>query len=124
MKKKTVLLVLCTWLLSAYVSAQTVYVSKTGQKYHNENCRTITHNKTAIELSDALGKGLEACKVCKPTQTLGTAKKQTITKGSIIPVSESIHATSAQCTAKTKAGSRCKRSTASSNGLCWQHGGN
>lgn len=124
MKKKTVLLIVCTWLLCGYATAQTVYISKTGQKYHTENCRTIAHHKTAIELSDALGKGLEACKVCKPSQTLEATKKQSVVKGSIIPVSESIHATSAQCTGKTKAGSRCKRSTASSNGLCWQHGGN
>jgi hypothetical protein len=37
---------------------------------------------------------------------------------------ESRRSYSVQCSATTKRGYQCKRMTRSSNGLCWQHGGN
>ena len=43
----------------------TVYIGKTGTKYHRKSCRTL---KTAypITLEEALNQGRDACKVCKP----------------------------------------------------------
>ena len=45
--------------------AQTVYVTKTGGKYHRDSCRYVRKTKIAIDLSKA-HKGYTACKVCKP----------------------------------------------------------
>lgn len=42
-----------------------VYVTKSGKKYHRESCR-YNKNATAISIDQARGRGLEACKVCKP----------------------------------------------------------
>ena len=43
-----------------------VYISKTGKKYHVENCRTLRAEKEAIDLNEAIEMGYEACKVCNP----------------------------------------------------------
>lgn len=51
---------------SASVEAQerTVYITNTGKKYHNGNCRHLKKSKIAISLSDAVAKGYTACKTC------------------------------------------------------------
>ena len=43
-----------------------VYISKTGKKYHLENCRTLRGEKEAIDLNEATKNGYEACKICNP----------------------------------------------------------
>ncbi len=43
----------------------TVYVTKTGGKYHRENCRYLSKSKIPMSLKDA-AKKYEPCKVCKP----------------------------------------------------------
>ena len=43
-----------------------VYITKTGKKYHLENCRTLRGEKEAIDLNEAIKNGYEACKICKP----------------------------------------------------------
>lgn len=43
-----------------------VYISKTGKKYHLENCRTLRTEKEAIDLDEAVKTRYEACKVCNP----------------------------------------------------------
>ena len=43
-----------------------VYISKTGKKYHLENCRTLSGEKEAIDLNEAIKNGYEACKICNP----------------------------------------------------------
>lgn len=47
-------------------TASTVYIGKTGSKYHRQNCRTLKGNGSAISLSDAKSQGRTACKICKP----------------------------------------------------------
>ena len=43
---------------------QTVYVGKTGTKYHHADCRTLRGKGIAITLGEALAEGRELCKVC------------------------------------------------------------
>jgi endonuclease G, mitochondrial len=45
-----------------------VYITKAGKKYHREGCRYIKKSKIAISLEDAKKKGLQPCKVCKPSE--------------------------------------------------------
>jgi len=47
-------------------SSQTVYISKTGKKYHRKNCPTLKGKGTAISLSEALADGLTPCSICNP----------------------------------------------------------
>jgi endonuclease YncB( thermonuclease family) len=41
-----------------------VYITVTGTKYHGAGCRYLKGSKRKVTLQDALGKGMEACKVC------------------------------------------------------------
>jgi hypothetical protein len=45
---------------------ETVYITNTGEKYHREGCRHLAKSKIAIKKSDAIARGYEACKVCRP----------------------------------------------------------
>lgn len=97
------------------VHAQTVYITNTGEKYHISSCHYLRKSKTAIELKDALAQGYAPCKVCKPPTQITEVKTETKQKG--IKTTE-------RCKVMTNTGNRCLNKTSSSNGKCWQHGGN
>jgi hypothetical protein len=127
MKRRILFLVLFLTFLAVNVFSQTVYITKTGAKYHSEGCRYLSKSKIAIDLSDAITKGYGACSVCKPATKLSnsTTPNTNITEKEVkTPIKQTTNSGSVQCSAATKAGSRCKRTTTSSNGRCWQHGGN
>ena len=45
---------------------ETVYITRTGKKYHRDGCKHLSKSKVAIKRKDAEARGYEACKVCKP----------------------------------------------------------
>lgn len=45
-------------------NSRTVYITKTGDKYHAGGCRYLKKSKIAIDLSDAKAQGYTACAVC------------------------------------------------------------
>lgn len=45
---------------------QTVYITKTGEKYHRSGCRYLKKSKISVSLEDAVASGYSPCKVCKP----------------------------------------------------------
>jgi hypothetical protein len=47
---------------------QTVYVTKTGKKYHTANCRYLSKSKIPMSLKDAKASGYTPCSVCRPPQ--------------------------------------------------------
>jgi hypothetical protein len=47
---------------------QTVYITKTGKKYHTATCRYLAKSKIPISLKDAKANGYTPCSVCKPPQ--------------------------------------------------------
>lgn len=50
--------------LPTEISEDTVYITKSGSKYHKETCHTLRGNGTPINLEDAKNKGKDACKIC------------------------------------------------------------
>jgi len=123
------LLLLSLFTLTALLHAQTVYITKTGEKYHTGSCRYLSQSKIAIELKDAIDQNYEPCKVCRPTQdiTANTIKNTGLDEKEDPEIALTRNATSRnaeskQCTATTQKGTRCKRMTTSANGKCWQHG--
>ncbi|TQI66282.1 hypothetical protein [Clostridium sp. KNHs216] len=46
----------------------TVYITKTGKKYHRDGCRYLRQSKIAISLDDAQAEGYDPCSVCNPPQ--------------------------------------------------------
>lgn len=100
-------------LVTASVSAQTVYKTPSGKKYHTADCRTVKNTSEAISVADALRLGLQPCKICKPN-----AGKNSTTVSDNVSGEKTV---STQCKGKTKAGARCKHMTKIANGYCFQH---
>lgn len=121
--KKTLLLFTFIFLLVSNVYSQTVYVTKTGAKYHSEGCMHLKYSSRSIDIKDATDAGYQACKVCKPTTSSNssTGTSQNFVSQTYYSTSSSSSSTSVQCSGKTQKGLRCKRMTTSSSGRCYQH---
>lgn len=106
---------------SAILSAQTVYITPSGKKFHTATCSTVKNVSTAVSVQQAMKKGLTACRVCNPGS--GTASSGSGNR------SYGIHSNEAQgqmnravqCSGYTQKGTRCKRMTKNKNGYCFQH---
>ena len=46
----------------------TVYITKTGKKYHREGCRYLSKSKIKTTLKEAKANGYTPCKVCHPPE--------------------------------------------------------
>lgn len=44
----------------------TVYITRTGEKYHRDGCRYLSKSKIPISLAEAKARGYEPCSVCNP----------------------------------------------------------
>jgi len=141
MKNKIRVLTTIFILLLNLAYPQTVYLTKTGKKYHKGTCGSLSRSSISIQLTDAIAKGYGPCGNCRPSATVSTnplnsktteqqqsgSQKQEIQKQDSQnnnPSSSDSKTQYVQCTSLTKAGSQCKRMTKSANGKCWQHGGN
>jgi len=51
---------------AASANAETVYITKSGTKYHRASCRFLSKSKIAISRKEAEERGYTPCKVCKP----------------------------------------------------------
>lgn len=51
---------------SSAPTQETVYITKTGEKYHKEGCRYLSKSKIPIDLSEAIASGYGPCSVCNP----------------------------------------------------------
>lgn len=119
MKSLKTLLFVLTFAYSFSAIGQTVYTTKTGEKFHKSSCNYLKYSKIAMSLEDAISYGYDACKVCKPTNKVSSSSLSAkINSGNSKPQKTNA---AAQCTGKTKAGKRCKRKTKSANGRCYQH---
>jgi hypothetical protein len=123
MKLLKLKILIVTLIFAFQTNAQTqkeeFYRTKKGDKYHKKECITIKKKDTLkISLKDAKKKGLQACKVCKPSKKAPAIKKKKSTNKVKV---NSKNQVSTRCTGITQKGARCKRRTKSSDGTCWQH---
>jgi hypothetical protein len=44
----------------------TVYITRTGKKYHRAGCRYLSHSQIKTTLAEAKANGYTPCKVCNP----------------------------------------------------------
>lgn len=51
---------------SSKAQASTVYVTKTGTKFHRDGCKYLSKSKKKMTRSEAVSAGYEPCSVCKP----------------------------------------------------------
>lgn len=47
-------------------SKTTVYITKTGQKYHSDGCRYLSRSRIPVDLDVAIKSGYTPCSVCTP----------------------------------------------------------
>lgn len=131
---KRILFVLSILLQVQAVSvfAQTVHVTKTGSKYHSAGCQYLSHSDFSVELMKAKQQGLTACSRCNPSKTSSGSNNEATPRSSSKSAkpskpdqsnNENNTSSPEQCSAITKAGTKCTRETKSPNGKCWQHGG-
>lgn len=122
--------ILGLWLLflvacaPVYPQEVKVFVTDTGAKYHRETCRYLRLSKSELTLDSAKVKGYTACKVCKPVVSENSVEPEetAISPQTTTPTrSSSSTGNTKQCSAITQKGTRCKRTTTSSSGKCWQH---
>ena len=116
---KNIILTFFALLIICIVQAQTVYITKTGAKYHKETCSYLKYSKIAISLKDAQDQGYTACKVCKPASGV-TKTEELKTESSQEKPNQKLEAT-VRCSATTQGGTQCKRMTSDPSGKCWQH---
>lgn len=109
----------------ASVSAQTVYKTPSGKKYHTSVCRYVKNVSESITVAQARNLGLTPCSQCNPGSTASPNRLsgQGSTSGLGIKSGEAQGTLSVavQCKGTTKAGQRCKRKTKNKNGYCFQH---
>ena len=123
MKAFNILILFIVLSFGFSISAQTVYTTKTGEKYLKSNCRYLKYSKKEIKLERAKSLGYLPCKICKPTK-INTERKSSDTSltskesNKPTPLRKTV---ASQCTGKIKSGKRCKRKTKNSNGRCYQH---
>lgn len=117
--------VIITACLPAASEAQTVYITRTGAKYHITTCHYLRSSKISIKLSEAKRQGYTACSVCKPSTKVTDTKDQATEADTTVlqptPSKNPKPITASRCTATTQAGTQCKRTTTSTSGKCWQH---
>jgi len=78
--KKLILFPLFFILFSyALTFAQTVYITKTGSKYHTASCSYLRNSKIPIELKDAITEGYTPCSRCNPPVLKSKVKNGTQT---------------------------------------------
>jgi endonuclease/exonuclease/phosphatase family metal-dependent hydrolase len=99
---------------SSAAATDTVYVTRTGKKYHQASCRYLSKSKIPMSLKDAAAR-YTPCSVCDPPM-LEAQKVEGASK-------KAVPAVSGQCQAITKKGTQCKRKAEPGSIYCWQHGG-
>lgn len=103
-------------LAAINLSAQTVYITKSGTKYHKSDCRYLSQSKIAVELEEAVDRGYLPCSVCGPpakskANSGGTKMGAYQTKDSSIEkTSSKQNAVSAQIVYITKSGTKYHKS--------------
>ncbi|MBL7848741.1 MAG: hypothetical protein JNL40_14835 [Cyclobacteriaceae bacterium] len=102
MKRILLIAVVLLGMTTLRVSAQTVYASDKGEKYHTADCN-LSGDAKDMTLASAKKAGKGPCSICKPNDHF---KDQTV-----------------RCSGKTADGTRCKRMTANKAGKCYQHKG-
>lgn len=124
MKSVKLILFLFSFVISYNITAQNVYTTKTGEKYHKETCHYLKYSRKEYTLKRALELGFTACAVCKPNKNTSVSNSSRITSTSRLSHSRqsaTSKVTATQCTGKTKSGARCKRKVKNASGRCYQH---
>jgi predicted RNase H-like HicB family nuclease len=82
LKKQLTILLFFVAFSFIKISAQTVYITESGKKYHAKNCSLAKTGKKGISLSEAKKQGYEACKLCIAKEIKAIEEKEKKSKTS------------------------------------------
>jgi hypothetical protein len=122
--KRVVFIVVLQLLFCSVLLAQTVYITKSGKKYHTENCSSLRSSSIPINLSEAIQKGYTPCSRCNPpTLSENSVNNNNLLKDDSTPnnITNNKSTTTKQCIAITKKGAQCTRNAEEGSDYCWQH---
>jgi hypothetical protein len=54
--------------LSGDAQTETVYITRTGKRYHRDGCRYLSQNKIKTTVKEAQASGYTPYKVCRPPE--------------------------------------------------------
>ena len=54
--------------LSEDSKTETVYITRTGERYHRDGCRYLSEKKIKTTVKEARASGYTPCKVCRPPE--------------------------------------------------------
>ena len=54
--------------LAEDAKTETVYITRTGKRYHRDGCRYLSQNKIKTTVREAQANGYTPCKVCRPPE--------------------------------------------------------
>lgn len=112
---------LCAAALAQSVTDPTVYVTRTGKKYHKEGCQYLRLSSIPMKLSEATQKYTACSKCSPPVSGIRFAPAQTVKPESKQYQAKPRVSEMKQCAATTKSGTRCKRNAMTGSEYCWQH---
>jgi micrococcal nuclease len=103
----------------AAATTDTVYVTKTGQKYHRAGCRSLARSQIPMPLAEAAAR-YGACGICKPP-TLSAPAAPSPVASAPQTVAQPASVSAGRCQATTKRGTQCSRQAQPGRHYCWQH---
>jgi micrococcal nuclease len=104
---------------AAAATTETVYITKTGQKYHRAGCRFLAQSQIPMPLAEAAAR-YGACAICKPP-TLSTPVVPSHVAVAPKTVAQPASVSAGRCQATTKRGTQCSRQAQPGRNYCWQH---
>ncbi len=111
--KKIVVLFL---FVSSFVTAQNLYKTPSGRRYHLASCRMVKNVSSKVTIDDIKRFRLTPCKICKPRYYVTQSNRFSSFRNKSVGVSNTT-----RCKGRTKRGTRCKHKTRLANGYCFQH---
>ena len=107
----------------AVAQSETVYVTRTGAKYHRVTCGSLRSSSIPMPLSQAAAR-FGPCKNCNPPVpgAKSTVIAESAAAGTASPPPVKRALASGRCQATTKKGTQCSRNAKSGSSYCWQHG--
>lgn len=99
----------------------TVFVTNTGNCYHEISCRYLGQSYVPISITRAIERGYDPCTSCHPI-TKPVSNGDTERKIGRLPTPQNRRGSkSVRCSAITKKGLQCKRMTTNVSEKCFQH---
>ncbi|GIV55137.1 MAG: hypothetical protein KatS3mg039_1655 [Candidatus Kapaibacterium sp.] len=49
------------------LQSATVYITRTGARYHRDGCSSLRRSRIPISLQEAIKRGYTPCRICRPT---------------------------------------------------------